>query len=105
MNSGLVYTPLTLGPCGSERTAGGEKGERLPLGKPTDQLTLWEGSGPQVLSQKTVALHHTERCRGAAGSGPRAETRLSPRKEKAVTSASQTQEGIRTAEGDSAVEY
>lgn len=53
-------------------------------GKSPDQLTLWGDSGPQVLSQKTAAPHHTERYRGAAGSGPGEETRGSHRKERSV---------------------
>lgn len=52
------------------------------LGKSTHQLTLWADSGPQVLSQRTAAPHHTERCRGAAGSGPGEETRMSPEEGK-----------------------
>lgn len=88
MYSGLVYTLLTMGARGSEKTAGGKEGGRCHLGKSRDQLTLWEDSGLQVLFQKTAAPHHTERCREAAGSGPRAEPWVNPRKENAVPSSS-----------------
>lgn len=80
--SGLVCSLLTLGPCGSLRMAGKDEEGSCHLGKSTDRLTLSGDSGPQVLSQKTAAPHRTERCRGAVGSGPKAETGVSPRKER-----------------------
>lgn len=53
-------------------------------GRSPNQLTLWGGSGPQVSSQRTAAPRHTGRCRGAAGSGPGGETRVSAKEGEGV---------------------
>lgn len=79
----MLIFPLLSSSSSWSWLAGQEGGQRgHTQGSSTNQLTLWGDSGPQVLSQRTAAPHHTERYRGAAGSGPGEETQVSPKEGK-----------------------